>query len=106
LAVLMATRSDSDVNISYYGVGLDNLADEFDNIQAPLMLHIAEQDEYATPAAVEKLLDALEENEWVDAFIYPGVQHAFARVNGVHFDARAATIANGRTTELLAEILE
>jgi carboxymethylenebutenolidase len=106
LAVLMATRSDSDVNISYYGVGLDNLADEFDNIQAPLMLHIAEQDEYATPAAVEKLLDALEENEWVDAFIYPGVQHAFARVNGMHFDARAATIANGRTTELLAEILE
>ena len=34
------------------------------------------------------------------------MQHAFARVNGVHYDARAATIANGRTTELLAEILE
>lgn len=106
LAVMMATRSDSDVNVSYYGVGIDNLAAEFDEISAPLMLHIAEKDEYVPPAAVEKLLDALEENEWVDAFIYPDVQHAFARVNGIHYDARAATIANGRTTELLAEILE
>ncbi|HUM09303.1 MAG TPA: dienelactone hydrolase family protein [Acidocella sp.] len=106
LALMMATRSDADVNVSYYGVGLDNLADEFDNIDAPLMLHIAEKDEYFPAEAQEKLFDALEDNEWVDAFIYPGAQHAFARVNGVHYDARAATIANGRTTELLAEILE
>ena len=106
LAVMMATRSDADLNVSYYGVGLDELADEFDNIAAPLMLHIAENDEFVPPAAQEKLLDALEDSEWVDAFIYPGAQHAFARVNGVHYDARAATIANGSTTELLAEILE
>ncbi len=106
LALLMATRSDSDVNVSYYGVGLDSLVPEFDNIASPLMLHIAEKDEYFPADAQERLLDALEESEWVDAFIYPGVQHAFARVNGVHYDARAAVIANGRTTELLAEILE
>ncbi len=106
LAVMMATRSDADVNVSYYGVALDNLAGEFNKIDAPLMLHIAEQDEYFPAEAQEKLLDALAENEWVDAFTYPGVQHAFARVNGIHYDARAATIANGRTTELLAELLE
>ena len=106
LAVMMATRSDADVNISYYGVGLDNLAAEFDNIDAPLMLHIAEKDEFVPPEVQEKVLDALEDNEWVDAFIYPGVQHAFARAGGIHYDARAATIANGRTTEILAEILE
>ena len=70
------------------------------------MLHIAEQDEYLTEEAVEKILDGVEESDWIDAFIYPGVQHAFARVGGVHFDARAATIANGRTAEILAELLE
>lgn len=106
LAVMMATRSDADANISYYGVMLDNLAGEFDNISAPLMLHIAENDEFVPPEMQEKVLDALEDNEWVDAFIYPNVMHAFARPGGVHYDARAATIANGRTTELLAEILE
>lgn len=106
LAVMMATRSDADVNISYYGVGLDNLTSEFKKIEAPLMLHIAEKDEYFPPAAQDKMIAALEDSEWVDAFIYPDVQHAFARVGGIHYDARAATIANGRTTELLAEMLD
>jgi carboxymethylenebutenolidase len=106
LAVMMATRSDADVNVSYYGVGLDGLVPEFDNIQAPLMLHIAEKDEFSSPEVVEKVLDGAEESEWIDAFVYPDVQHAFARVKGVHYDARAATIANGRTAEILAEILD
>ncbi len=106
LAVMMATRSDADVNVSYYGVGLDGLVPEFENITAPLMLHIAEKDEFSSPAVVETVLDGVEEGEWIDAFVYPDVQHAFARVNGVHFDARAATIANGRTAEILAEMLE
>jgi carboxymethylenebutenolidase len=106
LAVMMATRSNADINVSYYGVALDNLAAEFENIDAPLMLHIAEQDEFFPAAAQEKVLDALEDNEWVDAFIYPNAQHAFARVGGIHYDARSAIIANGRTTEILVEILE
>jgi carboxymethylenebutenolidase len=105
LAVMMATRSDADVNVSYYGVGLDGLVPEFGKITAPLMVHIAEQDEFSSPEVVEAVLDGAEDNEHIDAFVYPEVQHAFARVNGVHFDARAATIANGRTAEILAEIL-
>ncbi|HQT44182.1 MAG TPA: dienelactone hydrolase family protein, partial [Halothiobacillus sp.] len=79
---------------------------EFENITAPLMVHIAENDEFSSPEVVEKVLDGAEENEWIDAFLYPDVQHAFARVNGVHFDARAATIANGRTAEILSEMLD
>ncbi|MGE4480305.1 dienelactone hydrolase family protein [Acidocella sp.] len=106
LAAMMATRSDADVNISYYGVGLDELLDEFDSIEAPLMLHIAEQDEFFPAEGRARLIDGIEDNDWIDAFVYPGVQHAFARAGGVHYDARAATIANGRTTELLSEILE
>jgi carboxymethylenebutenolidase len=106
LAVMMATRSDADVNVSYYGVGLDGLVPEFENIAAPLMVHIAEKDEFSSPEVVEAVLDGAEESEWIDAFVYPDVQHAFARVNGVHFDARAATIANGRTAEILSEMLD
>jgi len=105
LAVLMAIRSDADVNVSYYGVGLDGLVPEFDKISAPLMVHIAEKDEFASPEIIETVLDGSEDNEFIDAYVYPDVQHAFARVNGVHFDARAATIANGRTAEILADIL-
>jgi carboxymethylenebutenolidase len=106
LAVMMATRSDADVNVSYYGVGLDGLVPEFDNIEAPLLVHIAEKDEFASPEIIEKVLDGAEDNNFIDAFVYPDVQHAFARINGVHYDARAATIANGRTAEILAELLD
>ncbi len=41
----------------------------------------------------------------ITAHVYPAVQHAFARVNGVHYDRRAATIANGRTAEALMAAL-
>jgi len=105
LAVMMAARSDADVNVSYYGVGLDGLVSEFGNINAPLLIHIAEKDEFASPEIIDKILDGAEDHEFIDAFVYPDVQHAFARVKGVHFDARAATIANGRTAEILADIL-
>jgi carboxymethylenebutenolidase len=105
LAVMMATRSDADVNVSYYGVGLNGLVPEFENITAPLLVHIAEKDEFSSPEVVEAVLEGIEDNPFVDAYVYPDVQHAFARVGGVHYDARAATIANGRTAEILAEIL-
>lgn len=105
LAVMMATRSDADVNVSYYGVGLDNLIPEFEDITEPLVIHIAEKDEFSSEEVIDKVLDAVEETDTVDAYVYPDVMHAFARVNGVHYDARAATIANGRTAEILAEVL-
>ncbi len=105
LAFLMATRSNADVNISYYGVGLDGLLGEAENIQAPLLLHIAERDQFVSAAAREKILAALDGQPHVSAHVYPGADHAFARMGGHSWDGRAAAIANGRTAELLAETL-
>lgn len=105
LAVMMATRSDADVNVSYYGVGLDGLVPEFGHVKAPLLVHIAALDEYAPAEVTAKVIEGAEHNEHIDPFVYPAVHHAFARIKGVHYDARAATIANGRTAEILTEIL-
>jgi carboxymethylenebutenolidase len=41
-------------------------------------------------------LDAL-----IDAIGEPGQHHAFARHNGAHYNAAAAALANGRTSEFL-----
>src|SRR5271157_1584533 len=35
LAFMMAEQSDADINVSYYGVGLDNLLGELDRIKKP-----------------------------------------------------------------------
>ncbi len=106
LAVMMATRSDADINISYYGVMLDKLVPEFGNIKHPLLVHIAEQDEFANEDVRKAVLAGAKNNAHIETHVYPAVQHAFARVKGVHYDRRAATIANGRTAEALVSVLD
>jgi carboxymethylenebutenolidase len=105
LAFMMATRSDADANISYYGVGLEGLLGEAGSIKAPLILHIAEKDKFVPPEAQAKISSGLAGKPGVAVHVYPGVDHAFARMGGHSWDARAATIANGRTAELLAKTL-
>ncbi|MHB1304837.1 MAG: dienelactone hydrolase family protein [Acidiphilium sp.] len=105
LAVMMATRSDADLNISYYGVMLDKLVPEFGKISHPLQIHIAEKDEFSSTPVREAVLEGAKGHSHVETHVYPRVQHAFARVNGVHYDRRAATIANGRTAEALVRAL-
>lgn len=105
LAYMMAARSDADANISYYGVGIEGLLGEAGSIKAPLILHIAEKDGFVPPEAREKIVAGLKGKPDVAVHVYPGVDHAFARMGGHSWDARAATIANGRTAELLAKTL-
>jgi carboxymethylenebutenolidase len=69
------------------------------------MLHIAEGDKFVLAGAQEAIADGLAYVRLARAEIYPGVDHAFARVGGHSYDARAATIANGRTAELLVKML-
>lgn len=97
LAYLMATRSDSDANVSYYGVGLDALLGEADSIKKPLLMHIAEKDKFVPPEAQKKILDALLNKPAITLHVYQGVDHAFARVGGEHYDGAMAETANDRT---------
>ncbi|MGH7118218.1 MAG: dienelactone hydrolase family protein [Acetobacteraceae bacterium] len=102
LAVMMAEQSDADVNVSYYGVGLDNLLDGFARVKKPLVLHIADQDEFFPAAGRAKVVAASKSHREIKSFVYANANHAFARVGGKHWDGRAATIANGRSAEALA----
>jgi carboxymethylenebutenolidase len=105
LAFMMAERSDADVNISYYGVGLDNLLGDLNKVKSPLIVHIADQDEFFPADGRRKVVEAVKSNPKIAAHVYPDANHAFARVGGVHWQGRAATIANGRSAEALAAAL-
>jgi carboxymethylenebutenolidase len=106
LAVRMAIESDSDVNVSYYGVGLDKLIGGLAAVKKPLVLHIAELDEFFPAEGRAAVIAATRNNAHVKTFTYPGANHAFARVGGIHFHARSACIANGRTAEALGAALD
>src|SRR5713226_5468052 len=55
LAYLMATRSDADCNVGYYGVGIEAALAEAGQITKPLLLHIAEKDQFCPPDAQAKI---------------------------------------------------
>lgn len=106
LAYLMATRTDTDCNVGYYGVGIENALDEAANIKAPLLLHIAEKDQFCPPEAQAKVHGALDANGQVTIHDYAGVDHAFARTGGEHYDQTAADLANQRTADFFADNLK
>ena len=97
LAYLCATRTDADANVGYYGVGIENALDEAGNITAPTMLHIAAEDGFCPKEAQEKIHAGLDGHTKVTIHDYAGMDHAFARVGGEHYDATAATTANDRS---------
>lgn len=99
LAYLTATRTDADACIGYYGVGIQDHLTEIDNLQEPLMLHIAGGDEFVPPEAQAAVHKALDDHPLVTLYDYPGLDHAFARPDGIHFDGTAADLANNRSLD-------
>ncbi len=99
IAYLMATRSDADCNVSYYGVGLDELLGEAGGITKPALLHVAEKDQFVPAEAQAKIKAGLEGHGQVSLHVYQGQDHAFAREGGEHYDKASADLANGRTLD-------
>jgi carboxymethylenebutenolidase len=97
LAYFMATRSNADCNVSYYGVGIETVLDESAAITKPLLMHIAAKDQFVPPEAQARIREALSKNPRVAIHVYENCDHAFARVGGAHYDAAAAKLANERT---------
>ena len=106
LAYLMATRSDADCNVGYYGVTIEIALSEAKNISKPLMLHIAEKDQFCPPENQAKIKQGLSLSRLTTIHSYPGVDHAFARIGGAHYDGDAANLANGRTEAFFKSYLQ
>jgi carboxymethylenebutenolidase len=105
LAYLMATRSDADANVGYYGVGIEGALDEAAKIKHSLLLHIAAKDQFCPPEAQQKINATLGKLPLVALHTYAGMDHAFARAGGQHYDAAAATLANDRTAQFFKQRL-
>lgn len=97
LAFLTACRTDADASVSYYGVGIEQRVAEADKLARPLLMHIAEKDQFVPKEAQEVILNALKNHQQIEIHTYPGCDHAFARRGGEHYDDAAAKLANGRS---------
>lgn len=105
LAYLAACRTDAEVAVGYYGVGIEQALEEAPNMRGRLVLHIAENDRFCPPEARSAILAALSGRERTELYVYPGVDHAFARQGGEHFHKPSALMAHQRSVAALkAEI--
>jgi carboxymethylenebutenolidase len=80
---------------------LEKYLGEVDNLSAPLLMHLGEEDEFISKAAQAQIKAALADKPNAIVYSYPGQRHAFARHKGAHYDPAAAALANGRTAEFL-----
>ena len=97
LAYLAACRTDADVSVGYYGVGIDGALGEADKVKSPLVLHSAELDKFCPPEARDKIVQTLKGRPNIALYVYPGMDHAFARLGGEHYDKASALMAHERT---------
>lgn len=101
LAYLAACRTDADVAVAYYGVGIEAALGEADKVRCPLLLHIAELDRFCPPEARAQVLQALGGRPGITLHVYAGMDHAFARRGGDHYHRPSALLAHERSIAAL-----
>lgn len=101
LAYFAACRTDVAVAVGYYGMGIEHALGEAPKIKGRLVLHFAELDGYCDAAARAAITEALRPNKRIELYTYAGVDHAFARLGGMHFDKLAFMMAQQRTIATL-----
>ncbi len=101
LVYLTAVRYGVDAGVAYHGGDTEKYLGEVDGLRAPLLMHLAEEDEFISKSAQAAIKAALANKPNATVYSYPGQNHAFSRHNGAHYNAAAAALAHERTNEFL-----
>lgn len=96
LTYLVAVRGGVDAGVCYYGGRTEEFLGEGPRLSGPLLMHFGDLDEYISTTAQAAIAKELAP-KGVEIHTYPGCSHAFARHQGTHYDAAAASQANART---------
>jgi carboxymethylenebutenolidase len=105
MTFLTAVRYGVDAAVVYHGGDTEKYLGEIDGLKRPLLMHLGEEDEFISKPAQAEIKAALAQKPNTTVYSYPGQYHAFARHNGAHYNAEAAALANGRTSEFLNQQL-
>ena len=101
MAFLTAARCRVDAAVAYHGGETEKYLGEVSGLDAPMLMHLAEEDEFISKSAQAQIKAALASQPNAVVYSYPGQHHAFARHNGAHYDASAAALAKTRTHNFL-----
>ena len=103
LALQLGQRGVFEAIVAYYAA-LEE--DERAPIPCPVLLHLAELDDWDAPDAPQRFADELrDQGTRVEVVMHAGARHAFANEDVAAYDLRAATLAWPRTMEFLGRQL-
>ncbi len=105
MTFLTAERHGVDSAVAYHGGDTEKYLGEVGGLHAPLLMHLAEEDEFISKPAQTEIKAALAGKPNATVYSYPGQCHAFTRHHGTHYNAAAAALANRRTSEFLNQQL-
>lgn len=105
LSYRVAACCRSDASVVYYGVGIERFLDEAHTVACPLLIHLADQDDFIPPSTQDEMSRRLQADSAALIHAYPNTRHGFARRGGRHFDAAAARLADDRSSRFLAQHL-
>ena len=106
MVFMTAVRNDGiDAAVWYHGADTEKYLGEVEGLHAPLLMHLAEEDEFISKPAQAEIKAALAKKPNTTVYSYPAQNHAFSRHNGARYNAAAAALANGRTSEFLHQQL-
>jgi carboxymethylenebutenolidase len=102
MVFLTSVRYDSiDAAVAYHGGDTEKYLGEVEGLHAPLLMHLAEEDEFISKGAQAAIKAALAKKPNATVYSYPGQNHAFSRHGGAHYNAEAAALAHERTYAFL-----
>jgi carboxymethylenebutenolidase len=105
MTFLTAARQRVDAAVAFHGSDTEKYLGEVGGLRAPMLMHLGEGDEFISTSAQAEIKAALAGKPNVTVYSYPGQRHAFSRLHGGHYNAAAAALANGRTSEFLIQHL-
>jgi carboxymethylenebutenolidase len=110
LAWILAAQAGDRVGacVAYYGYPSGDSEPDWSNLTAPVLVHLAENDDFFNPSGFEPLEQKLKDmGKDVTKFLYPGTGHAFGNEENAlgTYDADAERQAWVRTLEFLRKHL-
>ncbi|MDZ4689919.1 dienelactone hydrolase family protein [Terricaulis sp.] len=105
IAFLAACRTDTDATIAYHGGGIHTALGEASGIKQPVMLHNPLEDSFIPREALDTIRETLKPNPLVTVHEYAGLDHAFTREGGKHYDRAGTQLADSATINFFNEHL-
>jgi carboxymethylenebutenolidase len=105
IAFLAAARTDTDATVAYHGGGIHTALNEARDIKKPVMLHNPLEDSFIPREALDQIRETLKSNPLAIVHEYAGLDHAFTREGGKHYDQAGTQLADSATLNFFSDNL-